>query len=93
LQENNLDDYNELLGNDSDLEHSDACQAYLTSFKPLIQGSNWDKISVRLFKKFLVSDFDRHYAMKFYLIHEKVPINSPLIMNNAYEAIKRVKAP
>jgi hypothetical protein len=93
LQEKNLDDYYELLGNDSDLEHSDACQAYLTLFKPLIQGSNWDKISARLFKKFLLSDFDRHYAMKFYLIHEKVAINSPLIMNDAYEAIIWVKPP
>ena len=40
-----------------------------------------------------MSDFDRHYAMKFYLMHEKHPINSPLIMNDAYEAIKIVKAP
>ena len=93
LQQNNLSDYYELLGNDSDLENSDACQTVLTSFKSLIQGSNWDRLSVGIFKTFLKSEVNRHYAVKIYLMHEKFRVTNPLVMNQALEAIRRIVAP
>ena len=79
LQEDALDVYSELLGNDSDLENSDAFQVVLKSFKFIIQGAKWDRLSLGIFKTFLKNDVNRHYAMKIFLINEKFPITSPLL--------------
>lgn len=49
MQQNNLRDYSELLGNDSDFENSEGFQSVLKSFKSLIQGANWDQLSGGLF--------------------------------------------
>jgi hypothetical protein len=70
LQSANLSDYSELLGNDTDLENSDAFQMVLKSFKSLIQGAKWDRLSIGIFKTFLKGDVNRHYAMKIFLMNE-----------------------
>jgi hypothetical protein len=96
LQEDSLDVYSELLGNDSDLENSDAFQVVLNSiksFKSLIQGAKWGRISLDIFKTFLKNDVSRHYAMKIFLMNEKFPITSPLLTFKAFEAIQKVEVP
>jgi hypothetical protein len=70
LQNNSLEIYSELLANDSDLEISDAFQASIKTFKPLIQGSKWDRLSLSIYKTFLKGDVHRHYAMKIFLMNE-----------------------
>lgn len=93
LQEDSLDVYSELLGNDSDLENSDAFQVVLNSFKSVIQGAKWDRLSLGIFKTFLKNDVNRHYAMKIFLMNEKFPITSPLLTYKAFEAIQKVEVP
>ena len=80
LQQEELDQYSELLGNDSDLENSDAFQAVLKSLKSLIQGPKWDRLSLGIFKIFLKDDVNRHYAMKIFLMNLNFPVTSPLLM-------------
>ena len=80
LQQEELDQYSELLGNDSDLENSDAFHAVLKPFKTLIQGAKWDRLSLNIFKIFLKDDVNRHYAMKIFLMNLNFPVTSPLLM-------------
>jgi hypothetical protein len=69
-QSNALDVYSELLATDTFLENSDPFQTVLKSFKSLIQGAKWDRLSLGIYKTFLKGDAHRHYAMKIYLTHE-----------------------
>jgi hypothetical protein len=70
LQLDTLDVYSELLGNDSDLENSDAFQAVLDSFKSLIEVAKWERLSLGIFKTFEKGNVNRHYAMKIFLMHQ-----------------------
>ena len=70
LQLDTLDVYSELLGNDSDLENSEAFQAVLDSFKSLIEGAKWERLSLGIFKTFEKGNVNRHYAMKIFLMHQ-----------------------
>lgn len=62
--------YSELLANDTELENSDAFQTVLKSFKSLIQGSKWDRLSLGIYKTFLKGNVHRHYAMKILLMND-----------------------
>ena len=46
-----------------------------------------------LFKTFSKGKMNRHYAMKLFLMYEAEGIISPILMNQAFEAIQMIDVP
>jgi len=55
-----------------------------------INAKKWDKLSVALFKIFLKNDVSKHYAMKIFLMHDKIALISPFQMNKAKRDIQNL---
>jgi hypothetical protein len=75
------------------IEDSDDFKKMHKSLKGLIDGKKCEKLSVSLFKNFLKNDFNKHYAMKIFLLYEKLPVSCPIKMNQAYEEFQRLDIP
>jgi FixJ family two-component response regulator len=75
------------------IEDSDDFKKMHKSLKGLIDGKKCEKLSVSLLKNFLKNDVSKHYAMKIFLLDEKLPVISPIKMNQAYEELQKIVVP
>ena len=75
------------------IEDSDDFKKMHKSLKGLIDGKKYEILSVSFFKNFLKNDVSKHYAMKIFLLDDKLPVICPIKMNQAYEELQSLDFP